>query len=239
MLFLLDLYIFHWTSEVVYPTYNPGIPNGLAPPGGGLLNSLHQSYFTGRWWLFMWSGSVMFGFGILCKNIGEIGIIRKKYFFLSSSYIVFGVSQLLRNELSTSFGTIGANFYSIIFYIFLVFSYLGLRAEPEQRKKRVKKEVKIKDSLFRITQRPEHISEEEITYYREQKICLVCKGKVAGFNIFLCPNCEALYHEDCARALTSMENVCWVCSETIDKTKPTKAFKKVEEKKDVEKKIEN
>ena len=111
------------------------------------------------------------------------------------------------------------------------FSYLGLRKEPEERKKKIKEDVKIKDSFFRVTQRPDQITEEEVTYYREQKICLICKGKVGGFNTYICMNCEALYHEECARTLSDLENACWVCNEPIDKTKPTKPFKIVEEKK--------
>jgi hypothetical protein len=112
----------------------------------------------------------------------------------------------------------------------VVFAYLGLRQEPEKRKKKIKKEVKVKDSLFRITERPDQISEEEVTYYREQKICLICKGKVGGFNTYICMNCEALYHEDCALTLSDLENACWVCNQPIDETKPTKPFKIIEEK---------
>ena len=226
MLFLLDLYIFHWSPvSIEYPP----------TPGEELLDAGFESIFAARWWYFTFSSSVLIGFGFLYKNIGTKGVIRKKYFYLSAYFIIFGFAQAIRIEMKSAFGEfIGENVVWIITFVALIFSYLGLRAEPEQRKKRVKKKVKVEDSLFRIIQRPEHISEEEVTYYREQKICLVCKGKVTGFNIFLCPNCEALYHEECARALTSMENACWVCIDPIDKTKPTKPFKKVEEKKDVE-----
>ena len=67
-------------------------------------------------------------------------------------------------------------------------------------------------------------SQKEITYYRERKICLVCKGKVTGFNTFICPTCEALYCENCARALTLLENACWVCKGPIDSTKQVYPF---------------
>ena len=85
--------------------------------------------------------------------------------------------------------------------------------------------MKIEESLFRLTKRPAQITEEEVTYYKEQKICMICKGKVSGFNIFLCPNCETIYHEECARALGDAENACWVCNKPIDKSKPSKPFK--------------
>ncbi|MFX0001773.1 MAG: hypothetical protein ACFE88_16805 [Candidatus Hermodarchaeota archaeon] len=234
ILFLLDLYIFNWTleffiTEIEYP------PN----PGEELLDSFWASPFSIRWWYFTFSSCVFIGFGFLYKTMGIKGVIRKKYFYLSAYFIIFGVSQAIRVQLKSVLQeVIGENLIWVITFVSLIFAYLGLRAEPEHRKKKVKKKVKVKDSLFRIIERPEHISEEEVTYYREQKICLICKGKVTGFNIFLCPNCEALYHEDCARALTSMENACWVCIEPIDETKPTKPFKKVEEKKEVGKKNE-
>lgn len=72
-------------------------------------------------------------------------------------------------------------------------------------------------------------SKEEITFYREKKVCLVCKGKVSGFNTFICPSCDALYCEKCARALSLLENVCWVCKERIDPVKPVNPFNEEDE----------
>jgi len=72
--------------------------------------------------------------------------------------------------------------------------------------------------------------EEEVTVYREQKVCLVCKGKISGFNIFICPKCNALYCEKCARALSEIQNICWVCESPLDQSKPIqKEKRKVEE----------
>ena len=62
--------------------------------------------------------------------------------------------------------------------------------------------------------------EEEVAVFREQKICLVCRGRIAGFNNFICPKCDALYCDKCARALSNMENICWVCESPLDITKP-------------------
>ena len=75
-------------------------------------------------------------------------------------------------------------------------------------------------------------SEEDITFFRERKICLVCKGEVAGFNTFICPSCSALYCEKCAKALTLLENACWVCKRSIDPEKPVSPYdeEKVDEK---------
>ena len=111
-----------------------------------------------------------------------------------------------------------------------MFWYLGLREESaEPIEKLPRKEIEIESDLFRLTKRPEQITEEEVTYYKEQELCLVCKNRVGGFNIFICENCRALYCENCARALIGIENACWVCNEPIDKSKPSKTFEKEEE----------
>ncbi len=86
------------------------------------------------------------------------------------------------------------------------------------------------------------ISEQKVTIHREQKICLVCKGEIRGY-MYVC-DCDSIYCENCARALTDLENVCWVCDAPIDISKPTKPYKeeKLEEKdiiKDTPKKPKN
>jgi hypothetical protein len=174
---------------------------------------------------------IFYVFGFLYKSFQSTGVVRKKYRYLSIGFLIFITCSLLDTFLIQGL-------YVFIIRIIMIssvpFWYLGLREEPE-KKIPAKKEVKIKDSLFRIIERPAQITEEEVTYYKEQKICLVCKGKVAGFNIFLCPNCEALYHEDCARTLSDLENTCWVCNEPIDKSKPSKPFQIIEESKEDDK----
>ncbi|UCC20156.1 MAG: hypothetical protein JSV62_02410 [Promethearchaeota archaeon] len=227
MLILLDLFIFHWMTPIIIPPAIPG--EGLVEVYYGLL--IPTQRLPARWSLFVNSYGLVFGAGVLYKAFKVKGIFRKKYIYLSINIVFHCLSRILMFQMIQAFGG-GVKFiFIIIDTATLVFAYLGLRAEPEERKKKVKKKIIAKDSFFRIVERPEHISEEEVAYYREQKICLVCKGKVEGFNIFLCPNCEALYHEDCARALTEMENSCWVCIDPIDESKPTKPFKKVEGKK--------
>lgn len=205
--------------ELVYPP-TPGeeiITEGVIGPAGYyVLSSLN---FAG----------VLVCFGLIYKGIQSQGIIRKKYIYFGVAHFLIFFAPIFDAIMDAPINTL-----PIIMALMLVgniFSYLGLRKEPEKPKKKIKEEVKIKDSLFRITQRPDQITDEEVTYYREQKICLICKGKVAGFNIFLCPNCEALYHENCARKLSNLENACWVCNQPIDETKPTKPFKIIEEKK--------
>ena len=69
--------------------------------------------------------------------------------------------------------------------------------------------------------RPVDLTEEEITFHKEQKICLVCKGKISRLN-YVCPGCDALYCAKCSEVLSSLENACWVCETPFDETKPVK-----------------
>ena len=66
------------------------------------------------------------------------------------------------------------------------------------------------------------ISEETVTVHIDKKICLVSKGEVLGFS-YTC-KCNAVYCENCARALSDLENVCWVCNTPIDSSNPFKSF---------------
>ncbi|MBY9020546.1 MAG: hypothetical protein KGD67_05770 [Candidatus Lokiarchaeota archaeon] len=193
-------------------------------PGGELIDDSltfgSPASFIGI--IFTLTGFFFNGFGLFFKGIRSSGVVGRKYKQLAIGYLIINVSALL-------------DFIGIAEIIVIVrvaslisiwFFYLGLREEPEMReKKEKKKEIKIEGSLFRLTKRPDNITEEEITYYKEQKICMICKGKVSGFNIFLCPSCETIYHEECARALINSENTCWVCNGVIDNSKPSKPFK--------------
>ena len=64
------------------------------------------------------------------------------------------------------------------------------------------------------------ISEEKVTVHKEKKSCLVCKGEVERYNIYICPKCDTIYCENCAHALTNLENACWACSTPFDSLKP-------------------
>jgi hypothetical protein len=162
------------------------------------------------------------GFGYIYKGFKSEGLIRKKFFYLATS-VVLVVGFGLLDSFTESIVLVLVRLGAMSSFLFI---YLGLREEPEKVVKvKPKKEIKVEDSLFRIAKRPDIITEEEVTYYKEQKICMVCKGKVSGFNIFLCPKCETLYHEECARALGDSENACWVCNNPIDNSKPSKPFK--------------
>jgi len=87
---------------------------------------------------------------------------------------------------------------------------------------------------------PQKITEEEVTFLKEKKICIVCRGIIEGFNNYICPKCEVLYCENCARTLVDLENTCWVCESPLDESKPSKPYRRKEDelpkKKDLQKK---
>jgi hypothetical protein len=166
------------------------------------------------------------GFGVLIKAFKSSGLIRKKYLLLSLGFIIWGIFGILEGYTEPGIALIFVR-AAIISAIWLW--YLGLREETEKTKKvRNKKEVKIEGDLFRISKRPDQITEEEVSISKEKKICLVCKGRVLGYN-FICRNCEAFYCEKCAHALEDLENECWACNSPIDESKPVKPFKKEED----------
>ncbi|MHA2399994.1 MAG: tetratricopeptide repeat protein [Promethearchaeota archaeon] len=73
------------------------------------------------------------------------------------------------------------------------------------------------------------VTEMKVAISKEKKICLVCRGEVLKFS-YIC-NCGAIYCENCARTLTNMENVCWVCDTPIDSAKSEKERVKDDESK--------
>lgn len=199
--------------------YVPTLPGEDLVDEDFIINSL--LYFIG--FLFSLTSLLFLGIGYLIKSIKSTDILRKKYFYLAIGFILNPMFGMIEGS-----GIIGVGLFLVrigMSFTFLLY-YLGLREEPAKIKiVPTEKEVKIEDSIFRIAKKPAQITEEEVTYYREQKICLVCKGKAGGFNTYICTGCDALYCENCARALSSMENVCWACNEPIDKEKPSKPFK--------------
>ncbi|MFX0101165.1 MAG: hypothetical protein ACFFCS_16440 [Candidatus Hodarchaeota archaeon] len=87
-----------------------------------------------------------------------------------------------------------------------------------------KKEEETRDVLEIFTKR-QRVTEEEVSYHREQKICLVCKTKVSRIT-YICPECDALYCSKCSDALSDLENACWACYAPFDPNKPVKIEKR-------------
>lgn len=82
--------------------------------------------------------------------------------------------------------------------------------------------------VVKILSRPKGLTEEEVSVSKEKKICLVCKGKVLRFNSYIC-ECDTIYCQKCARALSDLENACWACGAPFDETKPVKKIEPEEE----------
>ncbi len=78
--------------------------------------------------------------------------------------------------------------------------------------------------LYRMM-KMEKINEGEVTVYKGSQACLVCKGNAEGFNIYVCPTCNAFYCKKCAHAVIDLENQCWSCNSPIDDSKPVKPYK--------------
>lgn len=94
---------------------------------------------------------------------------------------------------------------------------------------RIKNDV---PSVIGMFARPKKLTEEEVSISKEKKTCLVCKGRLSRA-MYICPECSAFYCKKCSDALSDLENVCWVCMNAIDESKPVKPFEpEIKEKKE-------
>jgi hypothetical protein len=163
--------------------------------------------------------------GFFLKSIQSQGVMRRKYLYLFISTFTIAFIQVLESLIDIGYGIILTRI-SILIAVFLW--YYSLREMKEKKERPQKKEVDVKDSLFMIARRPEHISQEDVTFHKEQKVCLVCKGSISRVS-YICPSCSALYCINCSEVLSNQENACWICNEPFDESKPSKPFKKEEE----------
>ncbi|MFW9781809.1 MAG: hypothetical protein ACFFFB_05940 [Candidatus Heimdallarchaeota archaeon] len=180
----------------------------------------YLSFFSTIFYTIM----LVLGIGFYYKSNRSTGLIKRKFMLLSIAIILFTLASIFTLVItSVIIGLITYVSFICGFWLF----YLGLKEESEKIKKiRPKKEVKVKESLFRISKRPDQLTEEEVTIAKEKKICLVCKGKLSGFKLaFICPKCDTLYCENCVRILSDLENACWVCNNPFDESKPTQPYK--------------
>jgi len=174
-------------------------------------------YLIGISYVFLFSVS-----GFLIKGIKSTGILRKKSLQLSTGlFFVLMINVLMQSRLSILLNIFLWIGNVIAFYIM----YIGLREETEKEKIE-KEEVKVEGDLFRIAKRRK-ITEEEVSIFKEKKICLICKGSALKYT-YICNDCEALYCHNCAEAISNLENQCWVCNAPIDENKPIKRQEPVE-----------
>jgi hypothetical protein len=108
---------------------------------------------------------------------------------------------------------------SILFY----FGFLGRMEESEELDIHFLEEKEEIEGFLELVAKHKHkkLTEEEITFYKEQKICLVCKNKTSRLT-YICPDCDAIYCVKCSNALSNLENACWVCETAFDPSKPVK-----------------
>jgi len=106
-----------------------------------------------------------------------------------------------------------SSFVFIMVIIYIVISIVKRVRTPESLE--LKKSEELKDFL-KIFSKPQAFTKEEINFYIEKKICLVCKSKISRLN-YVCPGCEVLYCVRCSEALINLENACWVCETPLNK----------------------
>lgn len=151
------------------------------------------------------------------------------------SWIIFGFSSILFCVIAVIIGAIifamngvesDVIIYGFIFTVIVIILFFRSRHILFEKEKRIKHPSGLTErkGFLNIFTKPQNLSEEEISVSKERKVCLVCKGKVLGFNSFIC-KCDAIYCQNCARTLSEMENACWVCNAALDETKPVKRVK--------------
>lgn len=178
---------------------------------------------------------IFFGLGFFIIGIQTTGILKKKFMILSSAFVAFltigAIDILTAPGIYVIFLRIAEMSTAIIFYF-------GIREETVVSSERETKgsEYQIpKTSLISTLSysRPEDLTEDDILYFREQTLCMVCKTLIIGFvDVFICPDCKALYCRKCAKELIKIDNMCWGCLGPIDDSKPIK-YDKEEGKEDI------
>jgi len=116
--------------------------------------------------------------------------------------------------------------------LLLLTFYLNSKTRRRNKEKasftrEAKKEGESLDFL-NVFARPRKVTEEEVSVSKEKKVCLVCKGRVTRYDIYICPKCNSLYHQKCAKVLEGNENACWACDAPFDESRPGQLEKKEE-----------
>jgi hypothetical protein len=177
---------------------------------------------------------------------------RKSSLLFATGVAVYVIGTVIVGEaiLSSIRSTFGPQSHLFVYFLNLVLKFVGLAMAAYGISnyvtiKRVKKEKKYEKKAYPIMKKMEaeakmkfvellamsnpgdishhrHPSEEEVSFFREQNVCIVCRGDILYYN-FMC-DCHALYCEKCAHAIEDAENACWACNSPIDESKPTTPF---------------
>ena len=183
-------------------------------------------------------------FGFLPKALKSKPFIRRNFF-----YIIIGILMITIPGAFESWAGVGI--FTILIRVCYMFGfylwYLGLQPVKEYlnqtQENEITEEFEIEDIATSVAEKlgvelrkPEALTKEEIAFYKEQTICLVCRKNFSRYtSLFICPECKSLYCQKCAQALTELENVCWSCDTPLDDTKPVKRIIKDKEKVRIEK----
>jgi hypothetical protein len=191
-------------------------------------------------------GSAFFFYGLILNNafIKNVNLIP---LFVAPIFVIVGaIFMILPSVLSTEQISQGKNYWllfslpSIVigwillillplsqslfilgFILNLVLLYFPITLIDFKKKEQTGLRDKEIPHFLKGFVKPPKLTEEEVTVSKEKKICLVCKGKVLGFNSFIC-KCDTIYCQKCARTLSNLENACWVCETPFDETKAVK-----------------
>ncbi|MFX0098986.1 MAG: hypothetical protein ACFFCS_05350 [Candidatus Hodarchaeota archaeon] len=160
------------------------------------------------------------------------GELKKRSFLtLLGILIMIGGTVLSLFEiggvLSKAYSLIISIYLSMVGLIICGYALVRIARPIDEEKVSASKDdtITLIDKLGLDFTRPKDLTNEEVAFFREQIVCLVCKTQLSGFvGVFFCPECKALYCNRCASALSQLENCCWSCESRIDETRPIEAI---------------
>lgn len=180
----------------------------------------------------------------LINKLIDVAYLQKYHYYLIEAYILQGKLSLLTFDIKTArrFLTQAQRIAERHGYSGVASEISNLQADLIQRlnswellkktnaplSERIelaRLEDHLKSKFRRKMMKMERTAVKEITVFKDLKTCLVCKGEVDGFNVYICPSCNSIYCKGCAESLVDIENECWSCNSPIDKSKPIKSLK--------------
>ncbi|MFX1586907.1 MAG: hypothetical protein ACFFC1_02025 [Promethearchaeota archaeon] len=174
--------------------------------------------------VYLYAGPIFSLIGFLIMLIPAIAnpnIIRYAFRY----WIIFGIGigivagLNLFNAFEIGYIEMAINYFIVFGFYLVVFYKIIKNVRAEIRTEKPEQDI------LKMFSRPQEIHIKDITYSKEYKVCLVCKGNLSKLNIFKCSKCAVLYCQNCAGTLETLENACWVCNAPFNKKKPSKPYK--------------
>ncbi len=204
---------------LLFVDWNYAISFILEKPGEDLIdlsfNRSHALFFVITFYLV--SNLVFIAIGFFLKGRQTKGPLKKKFYYVSIAYWILNITGAMDIILPVgpAIGIIRG-----FMMTYAIWMYFGLRPSTEEIEDQAPEILRLVDGLGIDYIKPNDLSEEEVAFYRDQTICLVCKKQLIGFsNIFICGDCGSFYCESCAKALMTLENMCWSCDNAMDKNR--------------------